>query len=188
MTPTATILDAVAFAARRHRRQRRKGEPSEPFIDHPIAVAHLLSRHGIDDHVVLCAALLHDTVEDTRTTLEELRERFGEVIAQVVAEVTDDHQLAKAEQKEQQVVRAPHLSREAQLVKLADKIHNVSDMEHHPPMWPAARRRAYIAWSRRVVAGLRGVHAELEAAFDAAAASAQLALADEADDGDEYLY
>jgi guanosine-3',5'-bis(diphosphate) 3'-pyrophosphohydrolase len=122
---------------------------------------------------VICAALLHDTVEDTATTHEELVDAFGARVARIVAEVTDDKQLPKAERKRLQVVRAPHISREAKLVKLADKIANLRDVAERPPAgWDLARRREYFDWAKQVIDGLRGAGGEemrrLEAAFDAA--------------------
>ena len=103
---TATLLDAVAFAAEKHRNQRRKDAEASPYINHPIQLASLLKRQGIDDIVVLCAALLHDTVEDTNTTPEELRRQFGNAITDVVLEVTDDTSLPKMERKRLQIEHA----------------------------------------------------------------------------------
>lgn len=113
------ILEAAAFAADRHRRQRRKDEEASPYINHPLALAHILSREGkVSDPIVLCAALLHDTVEDTETTLDELERRFGAEVAAIVAEVTNDETLPKAEQKRLQVANAASKSSGAKLVKL----------------------------------------------------------------------
>jgi guanosine-3',5'-bis(diphosphate) 3'-pyrophosphohydrolase len=165
--PHALLLEAVAFAADKHRAQRRKDAEASPYINHPIALANLLKRAGVDDIAVLCAALLHDTIEDTETAPEELRLRFGEVITSVVLEVTDDKGLAKAERKRRQVARAHALSKRAKLVKLADKICNVYDLVAAPPAtWTRARKRQYLAWAKSVVDRVRGVHPELEAVFD----------------------
>ena len=137
------VFDALQFAARKHRDQRRKDPEASPYINHPIALANILwVGGGIDDPNVICAALLHDTVEDTETTEAELVERFGRKIASIVMEVTDDKSLEKAERKRLQVEHAPTLSREAKLVKLADKISNVRDVASAPPSdWPLERRR-----------------------------------------------
>jgi guanosine-3',5'-bis(diphosphate) 3'-pyrophosphohydrolase len=164
------ILEAAAFAADRHRMQRRKDAEASPYINHPLALAHILSREGrVDDPVVLCAALLHDTVEDTGTTLEELERRFGAKVAAIVAEVTNDETLPKAEQKRLQVVNAASKSVGAKLVKLADKISNLRDIAATPPAgWSAERRAEYYRWSSEVVAGLRGVNPALDHAFDEA--------------------
>ena len=143
--PIGLILRAAAFAADKHRDQRRKGAESTPYVNHCIAVATILSEEGgVIDPVVIAAALLHDTIEDTKTTKQELEENFGSEIADVVAEVTDDKLLLKAIRKERQVEHAPHLSARAKLVKLADKISNVRDVATAPPAdWPIERRREY---------------------------------------------
>jgi guanosine-3',5'-bis(diphosphate) 3'-pyrophosphohydrolase len=171
-TSIPTILRAIAFAAEKHRHQRRKDAHASPYINHPIALAELLAGEGgVSDADVLCAAALHDTIEDTNTTAEELRREFGAGIASIVAEVTDDKNLTKAERKRLQVEHAAHISRRAKLVKLADKICNVRDIVAAPPAgWNAARRQEYIDWAVAVVSGLRGVHPKLEALFDAAVA------------------
>ena len=166
----ALLLKALAFAARKHRDQRRKDAEASPYINHPIALADVLvNEGGVTDVEVLCAALLHDTVEDTATTHEELVNAFGSRIARIVAEVTDDKQLSKSERKRLQVEHAASLSMEAKLVKLADKICNLRDVAKGPPAdWDIARRCQYFEWARQVIDGLRGVHPRLEAAFDAA--------------------
>src|ERR1700741_5617200 len=121
----ALLLEALAFAAHKHRDQRRKDAEASPYINHPIALADVLvNEGGVSDIEVLCAALLHDTVEDTATTPEELAGAFGSRVARIVAEVTDDKALSKAERKRLQVEHAGGLSPEAKLGKLADKICN----------------------------------------------------------------
>ena len=166
----AQLLKALAFAAHKHRDQRRKDAEASPYINHPIALADVLvNEGGVSDVEVICAALLHDTVEDTATTHEELTNAFGSRIARIVAEVTDDKSLAKEERKRLQIEHAPALSHEAKLVKLADKICNLRDVAHRPPAhWDLARRREYFEWAKKVVDGVRGAHPRLEAAFDAA--------------------
>ena len=164
------LLKALAFAAHKHRDQRRKDADGSPYINHPIALADVLvNEGGVADVDVLCAALLHDTVEDTATTPQELEEIFGPRVARIVAEVTDDKALSKAERKRLQIEHAAGLSPEAKLVKLADKICNLRDVAERPPAsWDLARRREYFDWAKRVVDELRGAHPGLEAAFDAA--------------------
>ncbi len=167
------LLDALAFAADKHRNQRRKNVDASPYINHPIALARVLGvEGGVEDTAVIAAALLHDTIEDTEATFDELVERFGQRVADIVAEVTDDKNLLKHELKALQIAHAPHLTPEAKLVKLADKICNLRDMALAPPAdWPLERRRQYFDWAREVVNGVRGVHPALEAAFDAAYAA-----------------
>jgi guanosine-3',5'-bis(diphosphate) 3'-pyrophosphohydrolase len=166
----ALLLKALAFAAHKHRDQRRKDAEASPYINHPIALAEVLAGEGgVTDIEVLAAALLHDTIEDTATTAGELRENFGEHIAAMVAEVTDDTELPKAERKRLQIEHAAGISHGAKLVKLADKICNLRDVAERPPAkWDLERRREYFDWARQVIDGLRGAHATLEAAFDAA--------------------
>jgi len=177
--PQALLLEAVAFAAEKHRHQRRKDAEASPYINHPIALASLLKREGVGDIAVLCAALLHDTIEDTNTTADELRVLFGEVVTSVVLEVTDDKTLDKAERKRLQVRHAHTLSDRAKLVKLADKICNVYDMVAAPPAsWTLHRKREYLQWAKDVVDRLRGTHPALEATFDDVHAKGVRALGD----------
>ena len=166
--PYASLLSALGFAAKKHRDHRRKDSDASPYINHPIAVAEVLARvGGVTDLVVLQAAVLHDTIEDTATTEAELVERFGVAVAQLVAEVTDDKKLPKTDRKRLQVEHASTLSPGAKLIKLGDKICNVRDVTHTPPDgWSVERRLDYLDWSRRVVAGCRGVNAALERYFD----------------------
>lgn len=163
-----TLIEAVAFAAEKHRDQRRKDVAASPYINHPIALANVLANEGgVTNLTALCAAVLHDTVEDTDTTEQELIQRFGSDIASVVMEVTDDKSLDKARRKELQVEHAPHLYYAARLVKLADKISNLRDILASPPAdWPVERKEAYFDWAAKVVAGLRGAHPGLEAVFE----------------------
>ena len=168
------LLEALAFAAEKHRRQRRKDRHASPYINHPIALAQVLAGEGgVTDTEVLAAALLHDTIEDTETSYRELERRFGRRVAAMVLEVTDDKTRRKHTRKRLQVEHAAHLSRGARLVKLADKICNLRDLHGRPPVgWNKRRRRAYFDWAKQVIDRLRGVPGRdmrrLEAAFDAA--------------------
>lgn len=166
----ATIFRVLAFAAEKHRDQRRKDDHASPYINHPIALARVLcDEGGVTDTETLCAALLHDTVEDTDTTREELEMHFGAAVSRIVMEVTDDKRLPKAERKRLQIVHAGGASHAARLVKLADKICNLRDVIESPPVgWDLARRQDYFDWAREVVERIRGTHTGLEALFDAA--------------------
>ena len=162
-----TVLRAAAFAAEKHRNQRRKDEEASPYINHPIQLAHILVQERIEDVEVLAAALLHDTIEDTNTSLEELEIVFGYEIAGIVAECTDDKTLSKLERKQAQIDHASHISHKARLVKLADKIANVNDIHDAPPAgWSLERKREYFDWAKKVVDQMRGTHVTLEARFD----------------------
>jgi GTP diphosphokinase / guanosine-3',5'-bis(diphosphate) 3'-diphosphatase len=167
-THMETVLRAAAFAAEKHRKQRRKDVEASPYINHPIQLAYILVQADIEDPVVLAAALLHDTVEDTQTTLDELEIVFGYEIARIVAECTDDKTLDKLERKQAQIDHAAKLSPRAKLVKIADKISNVSDIDGAPPAgWSLERKREYFDWAKNVVDRMRGTNAALEARFDA---------------------
>lgn len=162
-----SILAAVHFAADKHRDQRRKDAKASPYINHPIEVAELLERvGGITDIVTLQGALLHDTIEDTNTTPEELENAFGKEVRHIVEEVTDDKQLSKEDRKRLQIEHAPHVSLKAKQIKLADKIANVRSVTEGPPAkWSLARRKEYLDWTEQVVAGLRGANPALEAHY-----------------------
>lgn len=160
----ALILSASNFAAYKHRDQQRKGADAVPYINHPIAVANLLiNEAGVTDPVTLAAAVLHDTIEDTKTTAQELDRAFGPEVAGVVVEVTDDKSLPKHERKRLQIEHAAHISQRAQLVKLADKICNLRDMTRSPPIdWSLERRREYFAWAKQVVERMQGQNPVLD--------------------------
>jgi len=163
------LITALNFAANKHRNQRRKNADASPYINHPISLANILCNEAdVTDMNVICAALLHDTVEDTETTKEELVREFGQNICDIVMEVTDDKTIQdKYQRKQLQVEHAAHISTSAKLVKLADKISNLRDVANDPPAdWGLERRRGYFDWAKKVIDQLRGVHPELEALFD----------------------
>ena len=170
MNDIALILRAASFAAHKHRDQRRKDEAASPYINHPLSLASVLAvEGGVTDAATLCAALLHDTIEDTDTTGDEIEREFGPEVRRLVEQVTDDKALPKADRKRAQVDHAAHISDKAKLVKLADKICNVRDVASSPPAdWSLERRQDYFDWAREVIDRLRGVSPRLEAVFDAA--------------------
>ena len=162
------ILDAALFAAAKHAGQKRKGANAEPYINHLIEVAQLVSMAvpEQDTHLVM-AALLHDTIEDTGVTAEELVERFGHDVAALVEEMTDDKSLPKAERKRLQIEHAPKMSERAQIVKLADKISNLRSILSSPPAdWDYQRKRQYFAWGKQVVDALSAPNPALKAEFE----------------------
>ena len=167
-TNSQVLRRATGFAAWKHDGQMRKGEGLIPYIHHPIEVTAILAEVGeIKDLELLQAALLHDTIEDTKTVTDELESHFGSRICGFVLEVTDDKSLEKQQRKALQIEHAPHLSNEAQTIKLADKISNVIDVAFSKPIdWPLERQLEYFNWADRVVEGLRGCNAALEALFD----------------------
>jgi guanosine-3',5'-bis(diphosphate) 3'-pyrophosphohydrolase len=164
----ALLLKAIKFAAWKHKDQRRKDANASPYINHPIALASVLQEEGdVADPSVLAAALLHDTIEDTETTYEELRGQFGDAIADIVLEVTDTKWIDKAVRKRLQISKAGHASERAKLVKLADKICNLRDIIASPPAdWSPERKREYFDWAKKVVDQVRGANAKLERRFD----------------------
>lgn len=170
MSDVARLLDALNFSAQKHSTQRRKDAAESPYINHPIAVATVLaSEAGVTDLTTLQAAILHDTIEDTQTTFEELVARFGEDVAGVVMEVTDDKSLPKEERKLLQIAHAPQKSPRAAMIKLADATCNLRDMTSSPPRgWSDERRRGYFVWAKQVVDGLPVGDGPLRAAFDEA--------------------
>ena len=174
MIKIGKVFDAATFAAQKHALQKRKDDV-QPYINHPIEVADLLVNVGnVDDTDMIAAALLHDTVEDCGVSYAEIAERFGEAVAGYVRELTDDKSLPKAERKRLQIEHAPHLSPQAKQIKLADKISNVRDMIESPPKgWDIERRREYVEWGEKVVAGLRGSNEDLERRFDETSAMAR---------------
>ena len=162
------FLKALVFAADKHKNQRRKDADASPYINHPIALANILVNEGdITDINVLCGAILHDTIEDTKTTKEELTQQFGEKITSIVLDVTDDKTLPKAERKLKQIEHASHASHEAKLVKLADKISNLRDILASPPRdWTEDRKKEYFDWAGKVIDQIRGTNSNLENIFD----------------------
>ena len=164
------ITRALDYAAKKHVGQRRKGDAQEPYINHLAEVAHLLAEatDGNDTNLVI-AGLLHDCIEDQGVTYEELVGLFGNDVAGLVRDVTDDKALLKTERKRLQVEHAPHKSARARMLKIADKTSNLHALVISPPSgWDEQRKREYFAWAEAVVAGCRGVNAFLEAKFDEA--------------------
>lgn len=148
------IVRAENLAREKHQHQRRKGAGKLPYITHVEEVALLTERFGGSEEAI-AAAWLHDVVEDCPpTSLFDIEEGFGTAVAALVAELTDDKSLPKAERKRLQVVHAPKKSPEAALIKIADKSSNVRSIVDAPPDWPHARKLAYLEWAETVVEAL----------------------------------
>jgi len=161
------LLKTVNFSAYKHRNQRRKGGENVPYINHPIGVAMLLWENGVRDLATIQGAILHDTVEDTDTTIGEIRENFGEEVAGIVADVTDDKSLRSDMRKKHQVEHAPHINTKSKLVKLADKLYNLKELTtSQPHAWTVERTQGYFVWAHAVINGLRGNNEGLERALD----------------------
>ena len=179
MNDFSLFLKALHFAADKHRDQRRKDQKASPYINHPIYVAQILSDiAGIDDVEVLCGAVLHDTVEDTETSLNDIELAFGLRVARIVEEVTDDKSLEKKARKQAQIDHASHISREGALVKVADKIANIRDVGSSPPSdWSTERREEYLRWAEEVVARCKPESPELVSYFEESLSSVREGLA-----------
>jgi len=169
------ILAAARFAAERHAAQRRKGRSAEPYVNHLLEVAELLARTADElDINLIVAALLHDSIEDAGVTRAELAERFGEDVAALVAEVTDDKSLLKEARKALQVQNAPNKSPRAQALSTADKIANIRSIATSPPTgWSFERRVDYVRWARQVVGRYRDLNGRLAAEFSRTSAELQ---------------
>jgi len=169
------VLKAADAAARWHVHQRRKGPAEEPYINHLVEVAMLVAEAtgGADPNLVI-AALLHDAIEDCEVPKELISETFGEDVASIVVEVTDNKSLEKSERKLNQVKTAATKSPRANILKLADKTSNLSAIASSAPTdWSVKRRMEYVRWAREVAGGLRGANQKLEEQFDQAAAAAE---------------
>lgn len=163
----AAVLKALHFAADKHRVQRRKDPADTPFINHLIDVAEVLAGTGrITDVSMLQAAVLHDTLEDTDTTAEELEQSFGPHIRRIVEELTEDMSLRRTPRKQQIIDRAPHMSLEARQVKIADMISNLRSLRlEDSPDWPLRFRKQYVDFAEKVFAGCRGLNPRLDEVF-----------------------
>jgi (p)ppGpp synthase/HD superfamily hydrolase len=168
------VFNAIDFAARRHAGQTRKGSEKTPYINHPISVVSLLSKHGEHDPDLLSAAALHDVIEDTAKDKDEISklsstvsEKFGERVLEIVLEVSDDKSLPFHERKQLQIINTPHHSNEAKKLKIADKTCNIKDLIGDPPdNWDQERKTGYLEWAKKVIDGARGVNDSLEKHFD----------------------
>lgn len=169
------FIKALRFAALKHRDQRRKGSRKAPYINHPIQLVDILWNSGeVIDVNTLIAAVLHDTVEDTGTSPEEISAAFGDDVRGLVMEVTDDKRLPKMMRKVLQVTGAAHKSPRARQIKLADKISNVAEVGSDPPAeWSLQRQREYLDWTEAVIKGLRGHNPALERRYDEVLAEAR---------------
>jgi GTP diphosphokinase / guanosine-3',5'-bis(diphosphate) 3'-diphosphatase len=160
------IFDALEFASFRHRFQKRKGAGGIPYINHPVEVTNLLLK-TIENpsEKLLIAALLHDVIEDTDTSEEDIRSSFGDEVLQLVKEVTDDMHLPRKERKRLQIVHSGALSPEAKYIKIADKACNVKDIINTRHYWTKQDKISYIEWAIRVVDQMHGTHRDLETVF-----------------------
>ena len=169
------IFSSLRFASAKHQDQRRKGGRASPYINHLIDVAEILwNSGGIHDVDTVVAGILHDIIEDTETSQEELETSFDHTICLIVQEVTDDKSLPKHTRKRLQVERAKGLSHQARQVKIADKISNILDIMESPPTdWSLNEQREYVDWAEEVINRVRGTNERLEGYFDKVCAEAR---------------
>ncbi|CAG8489308.1 12405_t:CDS:10 [Ambispora gerdemannii] len=161
------FIDTLDFSAKKHSFQRRKDPQQTPYINHPIGVAKILTDAGIDDLATIQAAILHDTVEDTDTSFEELELHFGKEVRDLVEECTDDKSLPRLDRKRLQIESTPHKSNKAKAIKLADKLNNLRDLVRATPIgWSIQRVQEYFIWAKKVTDGIEGVNEKLEAELD----------------------
>ncbi|CAG8627004.1 13154_t:CDS:2 [Funneliformis mosseae] len=161
------LIDTIDFAAKKHSFQKRNDPQGTPYINHPIGVAKNLTDAGIYDFATIQAAILHDTVEDTDTSFEEIEQQFGREVRDIVAECTDDKTLVKSERKRLQIETIPHKSKKAKEVKLADKLYNLRDVQRMAPVgWSKKRIQEYFMWAKQVTDGARGTNQKLEDQLD----------------------
>src|SRR5438270_8597717 len=172
------VLKAADAAARWHVHQRRKGPAEEPYINHLVEVAMLVAdATGGNDTNLVIAALLHDAIEDCEVPRELIAETFGDDVASLVTEVTDDKSLPKDVRKDKQITGAVTKSARAKVLKLADKTSNLRAVAASPPSaWSVKRRIEYVQWAKKVAEGLRGINPKLESQFDEAAQAADRSL------------
>lgn len=151
------LLTTIEFASIAHRDQRRKNSNKSPYINHPIEVASLIAQSGITDTAVLQAAILHDTIEDCGVTQDDIRNRFGEDVLNLVMECTDDKSLDKLTRKKLQIVHAANMNSRAIPIKIADKISNLKDLITDPPLsWSPQYVKGYVIWCRAVYEKISG--------------------------------
>jgi len=166
---TAELLDALRFAADHHQYQRRGGYDPLPYINHLIKVTDTLVQVGQEsDRDLLLAAVLHDVVEDTEVTVDDLSRRFGAKVAQTVEELTDDMSLSYEERKRLQVERATFLSENARKIRIVDKASNIRDIFSYPVEWPLSKKEAYVENAQAIVDQIRGGNPRLDAYFEEA--------------------
>lgn len=162
------ICSGIDFAAEKHRFQTRKNKEKTPYISHPIGVAyHLMEVGEVRETSMIIGALLHDTVEDTQTTFEEIENKFGKQVVSLVRELTDDKSLSREARTRFQVINASHKTKEAAQIKLADNLFNLNDLYNNPPSdWTQTRIDRYYEWAQSVIDRLPEANDRLHSAVE----------------------
>ena len=166
MNHITKFVEALEFAADKHKFQRRKGYLKIPYINHPVKVCKILVECGESDIDLLFAAILHDTLEDTDTTVKDLTNKFGIKVANLVVEVTDNMDINEKARKDLQIINASKLSQYASLIRIADKIANIYDLINYPLNWTKKRKLRYIDWAIKVHENCKGRNAKLDKMFE----------------------
>ena len=145
------IAEAIAFAFDAHKGQLRKGE-KELYILHPLRVFTTLIELGITDADMLCAAVLHDTIEDCSITADEIADNFGKTVAELVLTLSEDKLLNRAERKKQTLDKMKKASAKAKLIKAADRYDNLQD--GFPCVWNTEKKLQYLKESKLLIEAL----------------------------------
>lgn len=160
------LSKAIVFASHKHCNQRRKDSKNSPYINHPLSVMNRLIQANVFNRDTLTAAVLHDTIEDTNTTNDEIVQMFGQNVANIVLECSDDKSLPKEVRKQKQIEHAEHVSTEAKLVKLVDKLDNLEDLLNNPPTgWSDKEINGYAYWCYAVHQKIKGINEILDDQF-----------------------
>lgn len=157
------LFEALSFSADKHRLQKRKDATGTPYINHPLGVARniafLDSLTGKEKSDIINGAILHDTIEDTDTTYEEIQIRFNKEVADIVQEVTNKKELSSEESKKYELERAKTLSLPASLIRISDKIENIKDINNLQPVnWEKWRKINYCEWAKALVDNIKIEH------------------------------
>jgi len=161
------LYSALEYASEKHMGKTRKDAEKTPYIVHPMGVAVILWQEAnVRDIDVLVAALLHDTLEDTNATEAEIEGMFGGRVLSIVKELSNDRNLSGQENKQRQIEHAPLMSQEAKLVKLADRLYNIRDLQAKTPVtWSKEDVERYFSWAAKLLQGLAGTDEHLENAL-----------------------
>lgn len=161
------LLEAFELAAEKHRLQRRSGYDGLPYINHLIKVTRILwDVAEVRDANTLLAAILHDIIEDTDTTEAVIAEKFGPSVGSIVLEVSDDMSLPTAERQKIQLDSASSLSKQAKIIRIADKGCNLRDIMSYPVAWALEKKQDYLQHTLKIIERTRGTHPLLEQWFD----------------------
>lgn len=162
------VLEAVGFAAEGHNGQLRENPEKTPYIIHPIRVTeHLMTIANVHERDILVAALLHDTVEDTKITFADIQKSFGTTAEGYVRELTDNMSLPQEERMKLQIETAPKKSLAAAQIKLADKYDNLKSLQSNPPAtWDQKKIDEYFLSAKKVTSSLPAANVPLKKAVD----------------------